>query len=152
MAKYPKMPPLSLMQQMYGLQSTYRNIEFCGISLGVLTCIMQITPSENSGNYRVRIKYKLSLKNGEYYPRVWLLDPPMQKREGKYPSHIYVTRADAAGHQCLCLFYPGYNEWNRNTLISSTIVPWISAWLNTYEYWLITGEWQYPESPHGGVK
>ena len=36
--------------------------------------------------------------------------------------------------------------------IEDTFVPWISAWLNTYEYWLITGKWHYAESPHGGCK
>lgn len=105
-----------------------------------------------SDTYRVLIKYTLSDRNEDYYPFVWLIDPPMQKRQGEYPRHVYSDYADSAGHPCLCLFYPGYREWNRNKLISATIVPWISAWLNTYEYWLVTGEWQYPESPHGGVK
>lgn len=147
MAKYPKMQPLTLSQQFYGLKSTYRNILSCGIIREVLTCIMEIKPSENSDTYQVKIRYQLG-----HPPRIWLLDPLMQQRNGEYPKHLYLQNADAAGHQCLCLYYPGYNEWHGNKLLSTTIVPWISAWLNTYEYWLITGEWQYPESPHGGVK
>ena len=31
--------------------------------------------------------------------------------------------------------------------IALSFVPWIVTWLNTYEYWLITGEWSYDESP-----
>ena len=153
MAKYPKVQPISLPVQCTNLISTYKNlVDECCVKNGVLVCIMRITPSPNSETYRVKIVYKLSLRNGEFSPRVWLISPQMQKREGKYPKHIYATRADANGNQCLCLYYPGYNEWNRNMLISNTIVPWIAAWLNTYEYWLITGEWHYDESPHGGHK
>ena len=153
MAKFNKQQPISLAVQSLALNKKYKSlIDCCFVKNGSLSCIMRIKPSENSETYRVLIKYKLSLHRGEYYPQVWLLDPAMKKREGKYPKHIYASRADALGHQCLCLFYPDYNEWNRNMLISDTFVPWISAWLNTYEYWLITGKWHYAESPHGGCK
>lgn len=153
MAKYNKLQPIPLPKQSLALKLTYKTlIERCDVKNGVLTCIMHITPSENSITYRVKIKYKLSLNIGEYYPQVWLLEPAMQKRKDKYPEHIYASRKDAAGHQCLCLFYPGYREWNRNLLIADTFVPWTAAWLNTYEYWLITGKWHYAESPHGGLK
>ena len=150
--KYPKQSPMPLSAQMYSLKATYSSIDGCGIKNGVLTCLLKITPSETSDTYKLRIKYKLSLKTGEYYPQVWLLDPPMQKKDGDYPKHIYASRQDAAGHQCLCVFYPGFSEWNRQMMLSRSFVPWISTWLNTYEYWLITDEWHYPESPHAGAK
>ncbi len=153
MTKFPKLQPISLFAQRTSLIITYKNlIEECSVKKGVLVCVMRISPSSNSDTYRVKIVYKLSLKKGEYYPHVWLLSPKMQKRNGKYPKHVYATKADTHGNQCLCLFYPKYNEWNRNMPISTTIVPWIAAWLNTYEYWLITGEWHYDESPHGKHK
>lgn len=153
MAKFNKSQPIPLPLQVYALKSKYKNlIEQCEVKNGVLSCIMRITPSENSDIYRVLIKYKISLKSCEYYPQVWLLDPLVRTKEGKLPKHIYISRTDSSGHICLCLFYPRYNEWNRNMLIADTFVPWISAWLNTYEYWLITGEWHYAESPHDRSK
>jgi hypothetical protein len=153
MVKFNKQQPISLAIQCYALNKTYSKlIDYCDVRCGNLLCVMRIKPSENSETYKVLIRYKISSHRGEYYPKVWLLEPAMKKREGKYPKHIYLSQADALGHQCLCLFYPRYKEWSRNMLISDTFVPWISAWLNTYEYWLITGKWHYAESPHGDYK
>jgi len=48
---------------------------------------------------------------------------------------------------CLCLYYPDYDEWTSAMYIAETIVPWISLWLMYYEAWLATGEWL-----GGGIK
>lgn len=153
MAKYNSLNPISLSLQACALKTTFKDlIEKYDIKSGTLSCVMRITLSENSDTYRVLIKYKISSRRGETFPQVWLIDPQIKTKNGKLPKHLYLSKTDSMGHVCLCLFYPGYKEWNRNMLIANTFVPWISAWLNTYEYWLITGEWQYAESPHGGSK
>ena len=133
---------LSLAQQKICLERVYGElIVSCTISKGELCCIMHLQPSLESEVYLVKIVYKFTDK----FPKVWLIDPPLEKSEGKYPHHKYEW--DRAGHPRLCVYYPGYNEWNPNMNIATSFVPWIVTWLNTYEYWLVTGQWFYDESP-----
>ena len=106
---------------------------------------MSITPSENSDPYRVEISYRCG-----GFPRAIVLSPEIQKKDGNLPHHIYGT--DKNGHIILCVFHPGSKEWNNTMLISKTFIPWVSTWLNTYEYWLITGEWHYDEIISGKKK
>ena len=102
---------------------------------------MSLRPAPDCEEYRILIHYKIS----DYSPKVWLLSPELQRVNGKRPHHIYDYDYD--GHPRLCVYYPGYSEWNQHMLISDSFIPWIITWLNTYEYWLITGQWLYDESP-----
>ena len=78
-----------------------------------------------------------------YRPRAVLLSPNLEKRDGAYPHHIYGV--DKAGHAILCVYCPDKGEWSSDMPIAKSFIPWVSTWLNTYEYWLITGEWHYDE-------
>ncbi len=102
---------------------------------------MTLQPAPDCEVYRILIQYKIS----DYAPKVWLISPELQRVEGKRPHHIYDF--DNSGHPRLCVYYPRFNEWNQAMLISDAFIPWIITWLNTYEYWLITGQWLYDESP-----
>ena len=102
---------------------------------------MEVRPSEESVPYSIKITYKYS----DGFPMVWLLSPMIQKMSGKYPHHIYGWDKD--GHPRLCVYYPSYREWTSSCNIATTFIPWVITWLNAYEYWLITGEWHYDESP-----
>ena len=147
MASKQKQSPVTLPVQMLSIKRTYKElVETIGISNSVLSCIVRLQPAPDCQNYRVLIKYKLS----DYSPKAWLLDPELQRIEGKLPHHIYGH--DQEGHPQLCVYYPGYNECNRQMMISHSFIPWIVTWLNTYEYWLITGKWLYDESPSGSKK
>lgn len=106
---------------------------------------MDITPSENSLTYTVKIQYH---KTG--FPQVVLLSPAVQKYNGSYPHHLYKRYENGQAH--LCVFHPGKDDWNRDMSIAKTFIPWVSTWLNTYEYWLITGEWHYDEILDGPGK
>lgn len=118
-------------------------IESISVQRNVLSCVVVISPSAQSDTYKVRIVQK----DGRH-PKIWLIYPNLQTKDGRKPPHLY-SNVDNDGHPCLCVYYPSEGEWNNTMFIAETIIPWVSTWLNTYEYWLITGEWHYPESPHG---
>ena len=124
--------------QMTSVRNTYSNVESSNITKKGFTCVMNITPSENSDTYKVEISYKYG-----FYPKAKLLSHKLEKRNGKYPHHIYGM--DENGCARLCVFHQDSKEWNSDMLISQSFIPWVSTWLNTYEYWLITGEWHYDE-------
>jgi hypothetical protein len=89
-----------------------------------------LIPSPLSETYRVRITYKLNKS-----PRIKVIDPPLQKREGKKPPHLY--KGDF-----LCCYLPRSGEWDGQMFLARTIVPWACEWLLHYEIWLVTGEWR----------
>ena len=138
-----KMSPIQkVVWQLRSIQRTYSNIESVfRIKMGFV-CVMDITPSENSDTYRVEISYRYG-----YYPKAKLLSHKLEQRQGKYPHHIFGI--DENGHARLCVFHHDSNEWNGNMLISQSFIPWVSTWLNAYEFWLITGEWHYDEIING---
>ena len=142
--KYLKASAIGLPIQLWQLKKTYGNlIVKSRIKGSVLFCEILLTPSAESNQYRILISYKLS----DYAPRAYMIEPQIQMHDGKLPEHIYGF--DKKDHPRLCVYYPNANEWNRQMLIATSYVPWILTWLNTYEYWLITGEWFYPAISHG---
>ena len=144
--KYKKQR-ITLALQLLSLRQTYGSlIESSGISNSTLSCVIRLQPAPDCAVYKVKITYKIS----DYSPKAWLLKPKLQKVDGNLPHHLYGHDKDR--HPQLCVYYPGYNEWNQQMFISKAFVPWILTWLNTYEYWLITGEWFYDESPFGSKK
>lgn len=123
------------------MQLTYGDILIANcIKNSTLICILDIQPSSESQRYRVKITYKLS----DGSPKAWLLSPELQTYDGKYPHHIY-GKGENGKYQLLCVFYPRYKEWTGKMYVAKAFVPWVCTWLNTYEYWLVTGEWHYDE-------
>lgn len=141
--KFGKATSIGLTVQLMRLNQMYGSlIVDSSIKGSLLSCSMRLTPSAESETYTVLISYKLS----DYSPRSWLIEPAIELHNGKLPEHIYGV--DSKGHPRLCVFYPSANEWTPRMFIANTYVPWIITWLNTYEYWLITGEWYYPAVSH----
>lgn len=138
MAKFPKAKPISLFQQYSAINRQYGNIIESKFEKNEIVLKLKIRPTEESEEYLVRISYKL---HGA--PKVILLEPEMKLYNGKRPHHIYGLEN---GRPILCLYYPKLREWNKNLYIADTIIPWISTWLFAYEYWQITGQWNYEES------
>ena len=136
---------LSFVNQYLEIKKTYRNIESDTIHRNRFEIVMNIMPSDNSSTYKV----KLICKQGRS-PIVILLSPLLEQKDGKYPHHIY--KLYKSGQAKLCVYYPGNNEWDNSMSIATTFIPWISTWLNAYEYWLITGEWHYDEKFIGNDK
>jgi len=145
--KFSKATPIGLPVQLMQLKQTYSDLIIeSGIKGSMLSCTMLLTPSFESETYKVLITYKLS----NFSPCSWLIEPKIELHENKLPKHLYGF--DAKGHPRLCVYNPKANEWTRQMLIATSYVPWIITWLNTYEYWLITGEWNYPAVSHGKKK
>lgn len=57
-------------------------------------------------------------------------------RNRKKLPHVYSHQ-----EQKLCLYSWKKRQWTKEKLISSTIIPWASEWLEFYELWLISGQW-----------
>ena len=102
-----------------------------------LTWVGVLTPSPLSRAYKLLLTYRT-----DDVPRVWVLDPKLEEREGKRAPHLYPGER-------LCLYLPKAYDWNGSMLLAETIVPWASEWLFHYEVWLATGEWcgggEHPE-------
>ena len=129
---------MNFVSQYLEIKRTYKNIENYAIHRNRFEIVMNIMPSDNSSTYKV----KLICQQGRS-PMVILLSPLLEQKDGRYPHHIY--KIYKSGQAKLCVYYPGNNEWDNNMSIATTFIPWISTWLNAYEYWLITGEWHYDE-------
>ena len=139
-------PTRKLFAQYARIKKTYGNIEESQVGKDNFYVIMNIMPSPNSDCYKVKISYRYG-----YRPQAILLSPPLQQYNGEYPHHIYSRNPD--GTASLCVFHPDKDEWNSNVPIATSFIPWVSTWLNTYEYWMITGEWHYDEAIiNGDVK
>lgn len=145
--RYLKNKAVPLIQQGVRLRKLYEGlIDSISISKSKLVCVMHLQPSEHSETYTVKIIYKLS----DFSPKVWLIDPSLKTVSGKRPHHIY--EVDEEGRCRLCVYDPKLKEWNQQMFIAESFVPWICTWLNTYEYWVITGVWHYDETLGSKVK
>lgn len=138
MAKFPKEKPVSLVQQIIAVKKQYKNVVATKYNKNEIIIKLKIKPTDESENYLVSVSYKLKSA-----PKVLLLEPEIKKYNGKTPHHIYGFEN---GKPILCLYYPKISEWNKHMYIADTIIPWISTWLFAYEYWQITGCWNYEES------
>ena len=120
---------ITLIKQLLFIQKIYPEW-LCKIKSGLLTCVGELKPTDLSQKYKVRITYKL-----DESPRIKILGPPLENNsKDEKPPHLY--KGDF-----LCLYYPKFNEWNRNNKIAEFIIPWISLWLFYYEVWLTTNKW-----------
>lgn len=149
--RYPKAktvsPFVQLVTQYARIKSTYTNIKSAQMNKHSRSfeIVMDITPSENSNTYEVKISYEIGKK-----PQAILLSPALKEYDGKMPHHIYGF--DKNGHAILCVYCPYKGEWTSSMPIAESFIPWVSTWLNTYEYWMITGEWNYNEIKCGSPK
>lgn len=135
MAKFQHKAPISLGAQLLRIKQQYSNIEDPFYKNNEMRVRMHIKPTEDSDTYTVDISYKLNRS-----PYVLLISPQLKTYKGAKPHHLY---DDVNGYPRLCLYYK--NEWTKKDYIADTIIPWISTWLFAYEYWLITGIWEYAE-------
>lgn len=97
----------------------------------ILTVEGNIKPTALCSEYTFKIIYKVNCR-----PKVLITHPEIISFDDNIPvPHIY-------GKNMPCLFYPDYDEFNKDKMISDTIIPWLSLWLYYYEVWFATGgEW-----------
>lgn len=94
--------------------------------------ILKIQPTIWSKIYDVKIVF-------EKYEgvEVFVINEVLKVAESRSKlPHVY-----SHSMQRLCLYSVSKQEWNREKLIVSTIIPWTSDWLFYYELWLPNGKW-----------
>ena len=124
------------------ISQRYSNvIKWHSLKCNELIFQIELSPNEHSLKYIVEIRFKT---NG--FPIAYLIKPNMRKMDGEFPKHLYAT--DKTGRRPLCVYDSEKKEWKSDMLISETFIPWVLTWLNAYEYWMITGKWEYDEAEH----
>lgn len=114
----------------------------------ILEFFPNVKKIKNAGNsFEIQIKVKPSSLGKEYEVKltfdkqagvkVYIVNEILKiaHNRTKLP-HVYSSK-----EQRLCLYSPSKEEWTKEKLIASTIIPWISKWLFFYEIWLVNGEW-----------
>lgn len=102
-----------------------------------LLCYGEITPTEFSQTYKIKLTY-----NGSGVPKVYVISPTIPFDD---KAHMY---SDGR----LCLYYPPEDPWKHTKRISDTIIPWTAEWLVYYELYQIDGKWHGPFVQHGETK
>jgi hypothetical protein len=126
--------PLSRTQQAFALRACFPEASIT-ISNNGLVWRGHVQPTVASRVYYVEVIYV-----GAEYPRVFVLDPPLEKNgEGVLP-HFFHEGA-------ICLHER--HEWQPGMRIVDTIMPWTAEWLAHYEIWLATGHW-FGDGDDGG--
>jgi hypothetical protein len=98
-----------------------------------LTCRGRIQPTQESGTYRIEIRYT-PWKS----PEVRVIDPKIRFTEG---AHMY--RNDT-----LCLYDWREQPWENRWHLHQTVIPWTAEWLVFYELFLLTGRWLGKSAVH----
>lgn len=98
-----------------------------------LICIGEITPTELSDTYHIKLIYW-----GNGVPKVYIINPEIPL---DFNAHMYSDKR-------LCLYYPKEDPWKHSKKISDTIIPWTAEWLVYYELYQIDGRWHGPFVPH----
>src|ERR1022692_30839 len=131
MATTPRAHSLALAQQALALRRDFPHVA-ASLRGDVLTWKGVITPTPLSRDYTIRITYRRS-----GYPRVVVVDPPLQPDEDGGLPHFY-----REGSICL----HDADQWDGSMFIADTIIPWTSEWLAHYELWQRAGHWYGDDS------
>ena len=89
----------------------------------------KVHPLDITAEYLLELRYQIGER-----PRVFVLDPAIQRRGGERAEHMY-------GDSEPCVYLPKSGEWSADKLLAETLVPWTMLWLVFYETWLVTGIW-----------
>jgi hypothetical protein len=120
----------SLSEQYAALRRYYPNFQ-TRLQKNFVLCSGSIKPTPRSISYKFKLSYRINSR-----PQVNILEPALKKNYNNSPiPHLYPRNE-------LCLYYPGYEEFNSTMLVADYIIPWISLWLYHYENWHITDKWE----------
>lgn len=132
MTRYVKQKPLTVLQQLRGLEKLFPAGKGSVVREN-LKWISEIRPTPLSRTYTIRLEYKF-----EHSPSVFVIEPSLKNLAGdREIPHLYSQEEEK-----LCLYQPKYREWNPSMNISQTIVPWIYEYFYFFEDWLSTGDWK----------
>jgi hypothetical protein len=117
----------SLPQQAFALSARFPHGRLT-LTRGTLTWTGEITPTELSRTYLVRIRYRFGAT-----PKVTVIRPTLRTRRGECLPHVYTG-------DILCVHEDV--DWAPTMSVADTTVPWAAEWLLYYEIWLATGTWE----------
>src|SRR3954454_1791382 len=103
-----------LPQQPFTLSARYHDGKLT-LTRGTLTWIGEITPTELSRTYLVRIRYRL-----DAIPKVTVIRPTLQTRRDEGLPHVYTG-------DILCVHEDV--DWAPTMSLADTIVLWAAEWL-----------------------
>lgn len=128
-------PPqhLTIAQQAFLLRKSALVGGSGGAHCGVLRWDFALRPSVMSRKYVVHLEYRL---HGSPSVEVRTPDLVSLADDRKLP-HVYSQRPVS-----LCLYMPNTGQWHRGLSLADTIVPWTYLWLDYFEEWLVSDEWQ----------
>jgi hypothetical protein len=117
----------SLPQQAFALGARFPDGKL-SLSRGTLMWTGELTPTELSRTYLVRVRYRLGAA-----PKVTVVRPQLRTRPAEGLPHTYTG-------DLLCLHDDV--DWTPTMALADAIVPWAAEWLMYYEIWLTTGTWE----------
>jgi hypothetical protein len=131
-SKQARKKGFSASKQLEKIIELFPNLEVIKTKGNSFEVIIKLCPTIVSKSYDVKICYdKYSGVD------VYVINEKLEvaKNRKKLP-HVY-----SHPEQKLCLFSWKKRQWTKEKLISTTIIPWASEWLEFYELWLISGKW-----------
>ena len=122
----------SATHQLREIKKLFPNIEVVKAKGTSFIIMMKVQPTPLSKTYDIKICYDKYLG-----VKVFVINEKLKVAENRTKlPHVYSHE-----EQRLCLYSPSKDEWIREKLISSTIIPWAVEWLQYYELWLANGKW-----------
>lgn len=122
----------SATHQLKEIKKMFPHIEVVKAKGTSFIIIIKVQPTPLSKTYDIKICYDKYLG-----VKIYVINEKLKVAENRTRlPHVYSHE-----EQRLCLYSPSKNEWTREKLISSTIIPWAVEWLQYYELWLPNGNW-----------
>ena len=122
----------SALNQFEKIKDMFPDLETLKLKGTSFEIVIKLQPTTVSKSYDVKICFDKYLGVS-----VFVINEKLEvaKNRSKLP-HVW-----SHTKQKLCLYSWKKNQWTKEKLISSTIIPWASEWLEFYELWLISGKW-----------
>jgi len=131
-SKQARKKGFSANKQLEKIKELFPNMEVNKIKGNLFEVVIKLKPTPVSKAYDVKICF-------DKYSGVdiYVINEKLEVAANrKTLPHVYSHL-----EQKLCLYSWKKRQWTKEKLISSTIIPWASEWLEFYELWLISGKW-----------
>jgi hypothetical protein len=124
---------LTAAEQYHLLRSNPLSAGEGSVRAGRLVWRFAVRPTPLSRKYNLRIEFQQGRA-----PQTFCESPDLTELAGDRDlPHVYSTRPVQ-----LCLYHPGYREWDSTMRVDQTIVPWATLWLVYFEDWLASDNWK----------